>query len=120
MNELWYLDLETEQWFVPEVQGQTPERRFKHTATHRGSLLIIFGGENQNNELLNDLWVYSTDKQQWEEIIPSSSDIPTIRSEAGMTSVGSKLYIYGGRLTSVRTSSYQIRAPQTSSGSTTL
>ena len=54
------------------IEGITPGQRYGHTMVYIMPILILFGG-SRKNDILNDIWILSTDKTpfRWEKVSPS-------------------------------------------------
>jgi hypothetical protein len=60
-----------------------PEPRAGHSASIYKDLLVIFGGKNEENEKLNDLWAFNFTNLTWEQYqgnLPPVDNIPIPRS----------------------------------------
>lgn len=71
-----------------------PVARASHSASYYADKMYIFGGQDDDNNKLGDLWQFDG---QWTQLAPRDGDyIPIPRS--GHTSVvfGQKMYIFGG------------------------
>jgi hypothetical protein len=51
-----------------------PEPRAGHSAAIYKDLLVIFGGKNEENEKINDVWAFNFTTLTWEQYQPN---IPT-------------------------------------------
>jgi len=56
--------------------------------------MYVFGGQNNSSSFLNDLWVYDTEKNTWEEKTPVTK--PNIRSGQSTQTINNKMYVFGG------------------------
>lgn len=68
MNDLWRLDLanvQDLQWERVTPKGEAPSPRHGHTMTPLGPLLLVFGGHDDSNTLLNDLTVLRSADNEW-------------------------------------------------------
>ena len=68
LNDLWRMDLQNIQalsWECIEAKGKPPSPRHGHTMNHLNGLLIIFGGQDDNNRFLNDLIVFQIEQREW-------------------------------------------------------
>ena len=70
--------------------------RFSHSANLYGDSMVLFGGESQNGNLNNDLWLYNITLDQWTELTLNDAMKPPPVSEHTATVVDDKLYIFGG------------------------
>ena len=84
------------------IEGPTPGLRYGHTMVYIMPILILFGGSGES-EILNDIWIMSTDKTpfRWEKITPAGI-LPTARvyHTANLYKVAGNsemMVIFGGR-----------------------
>jgi len=84
------------------IEGTTPGLRYGHSMVYIMPILILFGGSGKN-EILNDVWILSTDKTpfKWEKVTISGLN-PTSRvyHTANLYKVAGNaemMIIYGGR-----------------------
>ena len=81
--------------------GEEPKPRASHSAAVYADKLYIFGGQDDDNNKLNDLWEYdpSQGAQGMRQIqIPQGALQPLARSGHSAVVYGSKMYIFGGIL----------------------
>ena len=85
------------EWVTPIVKGTLPEGRQNATLNFYEALnvLILFGGQNQRQEYLNDLFVLDLDTFNWMKVL-LYQDIPMIRSEHCSAIINNQLVIFGG------------------------
>lgn len=84
------------------IEGATPGLRYGHTMVYIMPILILFGGSGES-EILNDIWIMSTDKTpfKWEKVAPNG-EMPTARvyHTANLYKVAGNsemMIIFGGR-----------------------
>jgi hypothetical protein len=94
-DELWVLDLQTNEWSQPEVSGEGPIPRSSHSAvTYLERYIVIFGGGSVAS-CYNDVVVLDTQTMAW--IRPEiSGQIPPIRAGHASAILGSLMYMIGG------------------------
>ncbi|KAF5729456.1 acyl-CoA-binding domain-containing protein 4 isoform X3 [Tripterygium wilfordii] len=63
-----FIDLETHFCGVVETSGKVPAARGGHSATLFGSRLIVFGGEDRNRRLMNDVHVLDLETMTWDVV----------------------------------------------------
>ena len=72
-EDLWFLDIknnnEEASWMKVPIEGSTPGLRYGHTMVYIMPILILYGGSGKS-EILNDIWILSTDKTpfKWEKV----------------------------------------------------
>jgi len=85
-----------------QVRGEIPYSRTNHAAAAVGSKMYIFGGNNNSEttgryQVLDDFYCLDTDTLTWTNLTHSVGGIrPTHRSGHTLTSIGNKLYLFGG------------------------
>ncbi|KAG2454804.1 hypothetical protein HYH02_000636 [Chlamydomonas schloesseri] len=97
-NELYEYDMATGTWRVVEVKGEAPPPRVAHAAAAVGSTLYVFGGRDGRDVgegASNQLHAFDTTTSTWRLLAPAGSPPPQ-RSYHTMTSLGHKLYVFGG------------------------
>ena len=84
------------------TKGPTPGKRYGHSLVYYKPYFILFGG-NLNNEVANDVWLFSLEQQplQWTKLdIKSEMPCPRIYHSAVVCTHGSAngmMVIFGGR-----------------------
>ena len=58
--------------------------------------MVVFGGELQDGNLTNELWLYNLTLNKWTELVVNDTVIPPPLAEHSATVVDDKLYIFGG------------------------
>lgn len=84
-------------WEKLEIQRGGPGKRWGHTcnAVRGGQLLYIFGGYGEDNTQTNKVHVYDTTTRTWSE--PDiHGTLPVPRDSHSCTTVGDKLFVFGG------------------------
>lgn len=82
---------------VDLLDGTPPGRRFWHGMTMVGDRAYIMGGENNNGEMLNDLWEFNPENLQWTRLEPVDAQLPPVRIGHQMFSTSGAVYIWGGK-----------------------
>lgn len=59
--------------------------------------MMLFGGELENGNLTNDLWLYNITLGKWTELAVNDSEKPPPLAEHTGTIVDDELYIFGGK-----------------------
>lgn len=61
--------------------GVGPKARYGHVLVHCDDedVMYLFGGRSLVDGLLNDIWMYDFDRNDWTEISPESSSKPSPR-----------------------------------------
>lgn len=76
-----------------------PEPRAGHSAAVYKDLLIIFGGKNEENEKLNDVWAFNFTNLSWEQYqanVPPVDHIPIPRSGHSSSIHQHFMVVFGG------------------------
>lgn len=102
-NELWELDLATSQW-EDRTDDQVPfleDHSAVYAGAHKG--IFVFGGQNENNPILSDIWFLDLDPQsaefyRWHKVLPEDDKAPSGRVDQAMMydPKEDRLLIYGG------------------------
>lgn len=83
-----------------ETCTNLPRPRTNHTALYYKHGMYIFGGSDEGNNKLNDLWKFDLQKKRWIIINHISDECddqqPTRRSGHAANIIGNKMYIFGG------------------------
>lgn len=79
---------------VQPVGGVSPPKRAGHSAILFGDSMIIFGGKDEDNTKLNDLWEFNFASDQWEQIDVEYAPLP--RSGHSASLYKDFMLIYGG------------------------
>ncbi|KXZ44732.1 hypothetical protein GPECTOR_63g57 [Gonium pectorale] len=97
-NEMYEYCFADGTWRVLEVQGEAPSPRVAHSAAAVGTVLYFFGGRSglaMGEGASNDLYSFDVTTRTWARLEPSGQ-LPPKRSYHTMTSLGRKLYVFGG------------------------
>lgn len=84
------------------IEGTTPGLRYGHSMVYIMPILILFGGSGKS-EILNDVWILSTDKTpfKWEKInVNGTNPVPRVYHTANLYKVAGNaemMIIFGGR-----------------------
>jgi hypothetical protein len=93
---VWQLDVASETWIdLTASAGQGPTPRYGSPGGNIGNNLVLthgFGGGTR----YNDTWQLNTTTGQWENLTPTSSELPLNRCLFAATTVGDDLVIHGG------------------------
>ncbi|EAL72937.1 hypothetical protein DDB_G0268696 [Dictyostelium discoideum AX4] len=82
-------------WVSPKFFGSLPSKRFKHTATYVNGKIIFIGGQESDQKRFNDVISYDTKSQTFTEINTKGDTVPKF-SRHSASSIGEKVYIFGG------------------------
>ena len=91
-------DSTTCSWELIKSDTQPPHRIAHAQATDNDDTVYIFGGRQgitMEERALNDMWSWN-EKDGWKEIKYVGDVVPEARSFHKMTSIGNKLYVFGG------------------------
>nr|QWJ73413.1 nitrile-specifier protein 1 [Isatis tinctoria] len=85
-------------WTKVEQKGKGPGPRCSHAIAQVGNKIYSFGGELIPNQPIDkDLYVFDIETRTW-SIAPATGDVPHLSClGVRMVSVGSTLYVFGGR-----------------------
>ncbi|XP_061986715.1 acyl-CoA-binding domain-containing protein 4-like isoform X1 [Populus nigra] len=91
-----FIDLETHACGVIETSGEAPVSRGGHSVTLVGSRLIIFGGEDRNRKLLNNVYALDLETMTW-DVVATKQTPPAPRFDHTAAINGDRyLLIFGG------------------------
>lgn len=77
LNDLWVYNLAEKRWVEIEAEGEIPFERSGHSSDVCKDYLVIFGGIWDVTKELNDLHLYSFNRNTW-TTIQASANSPTI------------------------------------------
>lgn len=96
-NDLYKFDPSLYTWTLLEVTGDQPASRSGSQCTLYQGKIYFFGGyTKKDGEYFNDLFSFDIINSHWEEILPSSSEMPKKRTDHTLTLFHDTLYIFGG------------------------
>jgi hypothetical protein len=67
-NQLIIYSFEGPAWIRVKPKGPIPEARNGHSACIYKGHMYIFGGRNNENKKLNDIWKFNLQSREWHEI----------------------------------------------------
>ncbi|XP_031103395.1 acyl-CoA-binding domain-containing protein 4-like [Ipomoea triloba] len=89
-------DLQSHTWSTLKTYGKPPVSRGGHSVTLAGTTLVIFGGQDANRSLLNDLHILDLETMTWDEM-DTLGVSPSPRSDhAAAVHAERYLLIFGG------------------------
>jgi hypothetical protein len=65
LNEILVLNLENLEWTNLAQNAEFVPERMNHIAERIGHEMVIFGGEGENDQLLNDFWIFDLKQHTW-------------------------------------------------------
>ncbi len=84
-------------WLKVGQKGAGPGARSSHAMTVVGNKVYCFGGELKPTiHIDNDLYVFDLETQEW-SIAPATGEAPFPCFGVSMVTIGSTIYVYGGR-----------------------
>lgn len=96
-SDFFVFDHATELWSPISAMPDSANRQYATAVTHNGKG-YVFGGINDQNEFLNDLWSYNPSTNQWDLLGTAPFDG---RSGAQSFVIDDKIFVVGGRTSSV-------------------
>ena len=101
VNTMYRFHFQTRKWekILPK-QGTQPEARAGHSAVFYKDMLIIFGGKNEENEKLNDVWAFNFTSLTWTQFQKNETKegVPLPRSGHSASIQGQYMIVFGGIL----------------------
>lgn len=98
-NDLFVLDTNTWTWSLIPTSGDIPTPRERHTMSAVGNRMFVFGGHDEKNDYLNDMYILDLETRIWISA-PSSPKAPIPRQLHSASVVGELIYIFGGKSSS--------------------
>ena len=98
LNDLYSLDLQTNEWVKISTIGPSPAGRLQHISIGVGNLLYVFGGEPGRQRQLNDMHVLDTTTWEWSSpTLPGGeTQPPSPRVSTTSCTVGKVIFFFGG------------------------
>ena len=93
------LEAEAGEWRTISADERAPPARIAHAQATVGDELVIFGGRagvQMEEAALDDLWSFNPTTESWSSLEHRAGEPPCPRSFHTATSVGSKMYVFGG------------------------
>lgn len=78
-----------------KTSGTAPTKRFKHTATVLGKVIIFIGGQETDTKRFNEIIYYDTETKSFSQPTVKGDKVPSFSRHTSCL-VGSKVYIFGG------------------------
>jgi N-acetylneuraminic acid mutarotase len=94
-NDIYIMNLKTFKWEKVICTGLQPNPRSSISAIIYNGGMFVFGGAEDGNEKLSDLWRYDIERKSWSEIRPNGT-LPTPRSGHCGCLLNDVLVIFGG------------------------
>nr|GMD42203.1 acyl-CoA-binding domain-containing protein 4 [Ipomoea batatas] len=88
-------DLQSHTWSTLKTYGKPPVSRGGHSVTLAGTTLVIFGGQDANRSLLNDLHILDLETMTWDEM-DTLGVSPSPRSDHAAAVHAERYLIFGG------------------------
>ena len=64
-NTIMQYSFKNNTWELVEAVGQMPQARAGHSAVIYSDAMYVFGGKDEDNEKLNDLWCFNFETKRW-------------------------------------------------------
>ena len=94
-NSIYRYYFNDNKWEKVAVLGiEQPSNRAGHSAIVYNDTMVIFGGRDEDNNKLNDIWSFNFTNYQWEYIEATSPPLP--RSGHTACSYKDMMLIFGG------------------------
>ena len=94
--DLWKFDLNLNAWSEVRRTVTWPAARRRHATAVISNQLFMFGGQLQNGDVSNELWMFDVSAQSW-LLLTTNSDVtaPAVSGHT-LTAVDEFLYVIGG------------------------
>ncbi|KAJ5074436.1 kelch repeat protein [Anaeramoeba ignava] len=97
-NDLWKYSIKKNKWKeMNNFIGEKPSKRSSHIGHIIDRTLYIFGGVDNQDIVVNDMYQYSIDSKTWSKIFFRDSIVPSPRSSPSSTVFGSSIILFGGQ-----------------------
>ena len=96
MNDTLIYSYQNNEWTKVEVDGPVPQERCGHSAVVHGGAMWIFGGKDDDNQKLNDLWKFNLTARTWQRVEQPSYTVPLPRSGHAADIYGDYMILHGG------------------------
>ncbi|CAI9091209.1 OLC1v1026171C1 [Oldenlandia corymbosa var. corymbosa] len=93
---VWFIDLETHQSGIIETHGKVPVARGGQSITLVGSKLLMFGGEDRQRRLLNDVQILDLETMTWSSFETTQTPPAPRFDHAAALHAERYLLIFGG------------------------
>ena len=67
-NSVYKYHFQASEWTKCDVKGSLPAARAGHSAVVVNGQMYIFGGKDNNDKMLNDLWRLDLNTEAWEQV----------------------------------------------------
>ncbi|KAH7318029.1 hypothetical protein B0J17DRAFT_527685, partial [Rhizoctonia solani] len=94
-NDVWCFDMNARAWAKLTCTGCTPPSCTAHAVVLVGGVIYMFGGEDQNEEVLGDTWCFKLNEQRWYKF-PHTSFQPLARHGHTMVAIEGRMFVLGG------------------------
>ena len=97
VNTVFRFNFKTSEWRSVGLGEVNPSPRASHSATIADNYMYVFGGKDNDDEKLNDLWRLDLDTDVWEQIIAApGSQKPIGRYGHSSATYNGHLIVFGG------------------------
>jgi len=95
-NEIYKYFFQENKWQKVVPQGVLPPPRVGHSAVIYRSSMVVFGGRDEENNKMSDLWIFDIPTSKWTEVECSEQDVPLARSGHSCAMYGEYMLLFGG------------------------
>ena len=97
-NDLWDFDINEYKWTKMTTQGKSPCARDGHLSTIiYNRYMIIYAGLNEKDEVINDIYLFDFENNNWIECNIINSNLLENRDGQSCCFVGDMIYLFGGQ-----------------------
>ena len=68
LNDLYEFDISSKEWFIIESSGNDPSQRSNFSFFNIDNKIYLFGGENEDRNIKDDIYQYELENKKWTEI----------------------------------------------------
>ena len=95
-DTMYIYNFQKKNWKKLVSEDPKPCARSGHSATMFLHWMYVFGGSNNANQKLNDMWRFDTTEEKWEQIVSRNGVTPCQRSGHSCDVFGDYLIVFGG------------------------
>jgi N-acetylneuraminic acid mutarotase len=94
-NDLFFLDLRSQQWIAVPTSGKVPSARQGHSAVLYGSTMWVYGGSSSEG-YLSDLYSLNLETREWKQHFFTGAQSKGRAGHGAVLDNESKMMIFGG------------------------
>ena len=96
LNRVYIFDNVREKWHAKKTAGQCPPGHKCCASAQSGSMLYVYGGQDENKERRGSLHSLNLENFSWTELSPEVPNGPQKKCSSRMAVHGNKIFLLGG------------------------